>query len=188
MGDPRHRAGRLDETAFRIFEKFAKGTPMTSLLRVAAQRSTPWVENTRLPVGPRFNAASNVCDADSLRRLVASALAGDQIIAVSNRAPYTHERVNGVPRITQPASGLVTAVEPVVRACAGSWIAHGSGAADHEFVDAADVWQAPPAAGGFRLRRVWLTPDEQLGYRDGFSNAGLWPLCHMACAAVSRTT
>lgn len=161
---------------------------MTSLLRVAAQRSTACVETTRLPVdapahkpvGPRFNAASNVWDADGLRRLLASALAGDQVIVVSNRAPYTHERVNGAPRITQPASGLVTAVEPVVRACAGSWIAHGSGAADREFVDAADVWQAPPAAGGFRLRRVWLTPDEQLGYRDGFSNAGLWPLCHMA--------
>ena len=192
MGDPcvilTTGRGRLHETACRIFEKFAKGAPMTSLLRVAAQRSTPWLETngplvdalTQPPVWPRFNAASNVGDADSLRRLVASALAGDQIIAVSNRAPYTHERVNGVPRITQPASGLVTAVEPVVRACAGSWIAHGSGAADHEFVDAADVWQAPPAAGGFRLRRVWLTPDEQLGYRDGFSNAGLWPLCHMA--------
>lgn len=112
--------------------------------------------------------------------LLSSTLAGDQIIVVSNREPYIHERVNGGVRITQPASGMVAAVEPIVCACAGTWIAHGGGDADREPVDEGAVWQVPPAAGGFCLRRIWLAVEEQLGYYDGFSNSGLWPVCHMA--------
>jgi trehalose 6-phosphate synthase len=37
---------------------------------------------------------------------------------------------------TRPASGLVTALDPVMRATGGTWIAHGSGSADRETADA----------------------------------------------------
>lgn len=124
-------------------------------------------------------AAVGQWDAVTLRDLLSSSMAGDQIIVVSNRQPFTLDRVDGDVTMTQPASGLVTALEPVVRACNGTWIAHGSGNSDRDFVDAADRCPAPAADGAYTLRRVWLSPEEQRGYCDGFSNSGLWPLCHM---------
>jgi trehalose 6-phosphate synthase len=80
----------------------------------------------------------------------------------------------------RPASGLVTAIEPVMRACSGTWIAHGSGSADRQTVDAADHIPAPPGSGDYTLRRIWLSPDEERGYYYGFANEGMWPLCHVA--------
>jgi trehalose-6-phosphate synthase len=118
-------------------------------------------------------------DEQGLRDLIATRLPSDQVIVVSDRQPFSHDRECGQLRVTQPASGLVTAVEPIVRACGGTWVAHGSGNADHEVVDDLDVWHAPPRHGGYRLRRVWMTEAETRGYRNGFANSGLWPLCHM---------
>ena len=80
----------------------------------------------------------------------------------------------------RPASGLVTALEPVMRACSGTWIAHGSGSADRETVDRNDRVDVPPGHPQYRIRRIWLSPDEEAGYYGGFSNEGLWPLCHIA--------
>ncbi len=138
------------------------------------------IPRSRKTAGPQLDESSKTWDAEALSGLLSSTLAGDQIIVVSNREPYTHERVNGRVRITQPASGIVTALEPVVRACRGTWIAHGSGDADRESVDEGDIWHVPPATNGYSLRRIWLTFEEQLGYCNGFSNSGLWPVCHMA--------
>ncbi len=118
--------------------------------------------------------------AERLRSLLRTQLAGDQVIVVSNREPYIHERVDGQIVVKQPASGLVTAVEPVMRACSGTWIAHGSGSADRDVVDADDRVAVPPGLADYRLRRVWLTPEEEQGYYYGFANEGLWPLCHVA--------
>ena len=118
-------------------------------------------------------------DAQALRGLLSSRLAGDQIIVVSNRQPFTHDRLNEEVTLMQPASGLVTALEPVVRACSGTWIAHGGGASDRDFVDDAGRCPAPGTSGSYTLRRIWLGAEEQRGYCDGFSNSGLWPLCHM---------
>ena len=81
-----------------------------------------------------------------------------------------------------PASGLVTALEPVMRACSGVWVAHGSGSADRETVDIKDRIPVPPGEGSYLLRRVWLTEQEEKGYYYGFANEGLWPLCHVAHA------
>jgi trehalose-6-phosphate synthase len=118
-------------------------------------------------------------DEPALRALVAAKLPREQVIVVSDRQPFSHVRVEGQLHVTLPASGLVTAVEPIVRACAGSWVAHGSGSADGEVVDELSACQAPASMGGYRLRRVWLSDDDTRGYRDGFSNSGLWPLCHL---------
>src|SRR4030095_3325913 len=79
-----------------------------------------------------------------------------------------------------PASGLVTALEPVMRACSGVWIAHGSGTADRETVDRKDHVRVPPGEESYHIRRVWLSEEEQRGYYYGFSNEGLWPLCHVS--------
>jgi trehalose 6-phosphate synthase len=116
----------------------------------------------------------------TLRTLLEEELPGTQVMVVSNREPYIHNRCNGEIELQIPASGLVAAVEPVMRACGGTWIAHGSGSADQETVDAYDHVSVPPNAPAYTLRRVWLTDEEQDGYYYGFANEGLWPLCHIA--------
>jgi trehalose-6-phosphate synthase len=115
-----------------------------------------------------------------LRSLLHDELAGDEVLVVSNREPYIHTRTpNGI-EVRRPASGLVTAVEPVMRACSGTWIAHGGGSADRETVDRNDRVPVPPKKPAYTLRRVWLSKEEEAGYYYGFSNEGLWPLCHIA--------
>ncbi|MES2938329.1 MAG: trehalose-6-phosphate synthase [Pseudomonadota bacterium] len=115
-----------------------------------------------------------------LQSLLRTQLRGDQVIVVSNREPYIHERQDGSVVVRRPASGLVTAVEPVMRACSGTWIAHGSGNADSEVVDAHDRVSLPPGTSDYQLRRLWLTAQQEQGYYYGFANEGLWPLCHVA--------
>lgn len=103
------------------------------------------------------------------------------LFVVSNREPYMHvfsEKDKSISVIV-PASGVVTALEPVLRACNGTWIANGSGSADHEVVDAHDRLRVPPDRPSYTLRRVWLSDEEDKGYYEGFSNEGLWPLCHI---------
>jgi trehalose-6-phosphate synthase len=118
---------------------------------------------------------------ERLRALLHTQLRGDQVIVVSNREPYIHERQDsGGIVVKRPASGLVTAVEPVMRACSGTWIAHGSGSADRDVVDAHDRVAVPPGHNDYQLRRLWLTPQEEQGYYYGFANEGMWPLCHVA--------
>ncbi|MGB6055914.1 MAG: trehalose-6-phosphate synthase, partial [Burkholderiaceae bacterium] len=95
--------------------------------------------------------------------------------------PYIHTRTeDGGIEVRRPASGLVTAVEPVMRACSGTWIAHGSGSADRDVTDRDDRIAVPPDDPAYTLRRVWLTTQEEQGYYFGFANEGLWPLCHIA--------
>jgi alpha,alpha-trehalose-phosphate synthase [UDP-forming] len=117
---------------------------------------------------------------ERLRALLHTHLRGDQVIVVSNREPYIHERGENGVVVKRPASGLATAVEPVMRACSGTWIAHGSGSADRDVVDRHDRVRVPPGSDEYVLRRVWLTPEEEQGYYYGFANEGMWPLCHVA--------
>ena len=123
---------------------------------------------------------SQTWGADTLKTLLNQDLAGDEILVVSNREPYIHVNTpNGV-KVQRPASGLVTAVEAVMRACSGTWIAHGAGSADRVTVDANDHVRVPPENPSYTLRRVWLSKEEEQGYYYGFANEGLWPLCHIA--------
>jgi alpha,alpha-trehalose-phosphate synthase [UDP-forming] len=118
--------------------------------------------------------------ADKLKSLLQEDLAGDQVLVVSNREPYIHVTTpNGI-EVRRPASGLVTAVEAVMRACSGTWIAHGGGSADRQTVDRNDHVPVPPEHPSYTLRRVWLSKEEEQGYYYGFANEGLWPLCHIA--------
>ncbi len=117
----------------------------------------------------------------ALRQVVSDHLFSPQVIIVSNREPYIHNRdADGRPEVQVPASGMVTALEPIVRACAGVWVAHGSGDADREVVDRFDRLRVPPDDPAYVLRRVWLTKAQEEGYYYGFSNEGIWPLCHLA--------
>lgn len=116
----------------------------------------------------------------TLKEILHNDLAGDEVLIVSNREPYIHVRREGKIEIQVPASGLVTALEPVMRACSGTWIAHGGGTADRETVDSRDHVRVPPENPSYQIRRVWLTKEEEQGYYYGFANEGLWALCHIA--------
>jgi trehalose 6-phosphate synthase len=119
--------------------------------------------------------------ADRLRAVIEAGWRGESVVVVSNREPLRHDRSeDGRIVVTRSASGLVTALEPVVKASGGVWVAHGAGTADNAVVDARDGFTVPPRGSGYRLRRVWLDAHEEQGYYCGFSNEGLWPLCHRA--------
>jgi trehalose 6-phosphate synthase len=125
--------------------------------------------------------ASGQWTARRLKQTLNRHLHGEQIVILANREPYIHEkRADGHIEVLHPASGLVTALEPVMRACSGVWVAHGSGNADRETVDRNDHISVPPGEESYHIRRVWLSDDELRGYYYGFSNEGLWPLCHVA--------
>ncbi len=117
----------------------------------------------------------------ALRQVVRDHLHSAQVIIVSNREPYIHNyNADHRPVVQVPASGMVTALEPIMRACSGVWVAHGAGTADRDTVDRFDHLGVPPDKPTYTLRRVWLSEEQEKGYYYGFSNEGLWPLCHLA--------
>jgi len=115
-----------------------------------------------------------------LKDLIHAKLGDNSLFVVSNREPYMHilDEETGKPICIRPASGVVTAIHPVLSACGGTWVAHGSGNADKQFVNSKDKLGVPPEDNRYILKRVWLNKDEEQGYYYGFSNEGLWPLCH----------
>lgn len=115
-----------------------------------------------------------------LKEHVCTLLQERSLFVVSNREPYVHEKRGKKIECLVPASGLVTALEPVLKACGGTWIAHGSGDSDREVVDAQSKIRVPPEEPQYVLKRVWLSKEEEKGYYYGFSNEGFWPLCHVA--------
>ena len=125
-------------------------------------------------------AGESMWTADRLAVQIQTRLHGGRLFVVSNREPYIHQRNGKSLEVTVPPSGLVTALEPVLTACDGTWIAHGSGDADKEVVDGHDRLRVPPENPRYTLRRIWLSKEEEEGYYYGFANEGLWPLCHIA--------
>ena len=105
-------------------------------------------------------------------------LGGARLIVVANREPYIHRYRDGEVEWIRPAGGLTTALDPVMRACGGTWVAHGSGDADRDVTRPDGRLGVPPDDPTYTLRRVWLTKEEEEGYYYGFANSTLWPLCH----------
>ncbi len=125
-------------------------------------------------------AGDSLWTPERLRVAMQRRLRGTRLFVVSNREPYEHVHRGRAIDALVPASGVVTALEPVLCACDGTWIAHGSGDADRAVVDLQCRVRVPPDESRYTLRRVWLTEEEQNGYYFGFANEGLWPLCHIA--------
>lgn len=134
--------------------------------------------------------------AAELVSVLSDELGDTRLVVVANREPYIHVREMKEPRgwlarlrrqqpraeisWMQPASGLVTALDPVMRACGGTWVGHGGGSGDREASDAKGRVAVPPDRPSYTLRRVWLSPEEEEGYYYGLANNALWPLCHIA--------
>ena len=118
--------------------------------------------------------------AERLRIAMQAKLDGSRLFAVSNREPYEHKHQGGSIAWSIPPSGLVTALEPVLRASDGTWIAQGTGDADREAADERGRLRVPPDHPQYTLRRVFVSKEEEEGFYFGFANEGLWPLCHIA--------
>lgn len=127
----------------------------------------------------RANAES-VWTPERLKVEMETLLQNKKLIVVSNREPYMHIHVGKEIKCIVPASGMITAMEPILKACGGLWIATGSGDADKETVDKNDKLQVPPEEPKYTLKRLWQTKEEEDHFYYGFSNEGLWPLCHIA--------
>jgi alpha,alpha-trehalose-phosphate synthase [UDP-forming] len=162
------------------------GLPDEDLFKPLTQEMTHFVQSLEVARAAAAeearlrNAGEALWTPERLRAHVGAKLHGEPLFVVSNREPYVHSHQGKSIEVVVPASGLVTALEPILRACDGTWIAHGSGDADRETVDQRDRLRAPPEEPQYTLRRVWLTKEEEDGYYLGFANEGLWPLCHIA--------
>lgn len=122
-----------------------------------------------------------VWTADRLRTWLETVYNKESIVVLANREPFRHDYTpDGGVIVRRSAGGLVTALEPLIQACSGVWVAHGAGTADRVVVDKRDGLDVPLANPLYRLRRVWLDEREERGYYYGFANEGLWPLCHRA--------
>jgi len=117
---------------------------------------------------------------ESLRQLIRAKLGNHKFVVVSNREPYMHIYRNGHIEWIRPSSGVATALDPVMQAGRGLWVAHGSGPADTEVTDENGFVPVPPDRPAYHLKRVWLTKEQEEGYYYGFANSALWPLCHIA--------
>ncbi len=126
------------------------------------------------------NAEGTVWTKERLKDYLRTKLHGKQLYVISNREPYIHQKKGNEIECITPASGVVTALDPVLQATGGLWIGHGAGNADRETVDKQNKVRVPPWKPSFTLKRIWLSEEEEKGYYYGFSNEGLWPLCHIS--------
>jgi trehalose 6-phosphate synthase len=95
---------------------------------------------------------------------------GADFLVVANRLPVDLERLpDGTERWKHSPGGLVSALEPFLRAHSGAWIGW-PGIPDAE-VEAFEE-------DGLQLHPVSLTSAEVADYYEGFSNGTLWPLYH----------
>jgi trehalose 6-phosphate synthase len=122
---------------------------------------------------------------ERLKQFLRVRLGGERLFVLSNREPVSHVWRDGTVAAQTPASGVVTAMEPVMRATGGVWVAHASGDADREAADSRGRLDLPADDPRYTLRRVWLSKEEEEGYYFGFANEGLWPLCHVVHARPS---
>jgi len=127
----------------------------------------------------RMEAFSHITTKESLLDLVGKKLKDRQLLIVSNREPYAHVHQDGKIVCIRTAGGLTTALDSIARAFHSTWVCHGGADADFEVADASGFVPVPPVEESYRLKRVALSPEEEHGYYEGFSNETLWPLCHV---------
>ncbi len=171
-GDAQESAGP-ELGALRLFSPLAREVETMAASLKAARAAAAAEARLR-------EAGANLWTAERLAVHIRNRAGSSKIFVVSNREPYMHLRRGREIVCEVPPSGLVTALEPVLRACDGVWVASGTGDADADAVDEFDRLRVPPDDPRYTLRRVWLSEQEEARYYEGFSNEGLWPLCHIA--------
>lgn len=153
-----------------LAKEFSNLANSLTLARIAAS------EEARM----RLEKIDTPWTAERLKEFVNAYLKDRPIFIASNREPYVHEKIKNEVKYHVPESGAVTALEPVMDATGGTWIAWGSGNADKLVVDKDNKIRVPPQEPKYTLKRVWLSEKEVNGHYKGFSNEAIWPLCHIA--------
>jgi trehalose 6-phosphate synthase len=163
----------------RVPPQKARKSPLNRIAPRPSALSTEQVRRTKF--GNERPASSYPWTIEHMHACLDAFEGTGPIVVLANREPIRHDRAaDGRIVVRRSASGLVTALEPLIESSSGVWVAHGSGTADGVVVDWRDGLNVPPANPLYRLRRVWLDEREERGYYHGFSNEGLWPLCHRA--------
>ncbi len=147
---------------------------INSLAKSVAMARAVSEEKERLTAG-----TESLWTSERLKEHVKNELGKKSLFVVSNREPYMHVKKGSRIECVVPAGGLVTALDPVLKACGGVWVAQGMGDGDREAADAKGRLKVPPGEELYSLRRVWLSKEEEEGFYYGLSNEGLWPLCHI---------
>jgi len=111
--------------------------------------------------------------------IIQDKLKGYKFIVVSNRQPYAHTRKGNEIQCNKTVSGLTIALDPVMQAVGGVWIAWASGDADMDVVDENNCVKVPPQKPSYTLKRVVLSKKEVDGFYYGYANQALWPLSHI---------
>jgi trehalose 6-phosphate synthase len=171
-GNTENETGR-DPAALSLFPSLVREVETIAASLIAARASAEAEARLR-------EAGESHWTAERLAVRIRNRAGSSRIFLVSNREPYMHVHQGREISCVVPPSGLVTALEPVVCACDGVWVAGGSGDADRETVDSFDRLRVPPDDPRYTLRRVWLTEEDEEKFYEGFANEGLWPLCHIA--------
>lgn len=172
------RMGQISSSS--VAQKHAFFGPLISEISKMSRSLLYARSSAREEARMRFEKVDTPWTAERLREFIETHLKDRKIFIVSNREPYIHKFEKNEIGYYIPASGMVTAIEPIMQACGGLWLAQGSGEADKKTVDANNKVIVPPDDPKYTLKRIWLTEKEEKGFYVGFSNEGLWPLCHMA--------
>ena len=134
LAGPIARAAAVDEcTAYRTPLGTSRQPKISTFYKPLAREMAPLAESMRqaraaAEIEARLrNTNESLWTAERLADHVRTKLDGSSLFVVSNREPYIHNRQGGTVTVTVPASGLVTAIEPILCACNGTWVAQGSG-------------------------------------------------------------
>ncbi|OGI64775.1 hypothetical protein A3H53_00460 [Candidatus Nomurabacteria bacterium RIFCSPLOWO2_02_FULL_40_10] len=161
-----------DTAKYSFFKPLAKEITHMANSLLAARSSAS--EEARM----RLEKLDTPWTAERLKEFIKAYLKDRKIFIVSNQEPYIHQKNKNEIVCSIVPSGLNTAVNSVMEACGGVWIAHGSGDADKESSDENGKLQVPPNDPHYTLKRVWLS-EKEFGGHYRFSVEAIYPLCLM---------
>lgn len=97
-----------------------------------------------------------------------------KLVLISNRGPFQYKQSPGGLKKVYAVSGLVSALEPVLKMRKGLWVSWSGRESLVDNLRCSDSQETK----GFLWREVPLTAADIKCYYDGFANQVLWPLCH----------
>lgn len=101
-------------------------------------------------------------------------------IIAADAEPRVHVRKNGELKQIIPGGGVSIALDPIMQATDGVFIARAKTREDREVVNSSGKVRISGNIGSYSLKRIFLNKKEEEDYYFGFSNQTLWPLCHVA--------
>ncbi len=161
-----------DTAKYSFFKPLAK--EITHLTNSLLQARSSASEEARM----RLEKLDTPWTAERLKEFIKAYLKDRKIFVVSNQEPYIHQKIKNEIMCSVVPSGLNTAVNSVMEACGGIWVAHGGGDADKETADENGKLQVPPNDPHYILKRIWLS-DKEFGGHYRFSVEAMYPLCLM---------